>query len=354
MASALTYEQLESAFRQRRFEPFYLFFGEERFLIDELQRILLENALQVHERDFNLDIVYGAEAEGTDVVSLCMGYPMMADRRVVIVRDFDKLKQNRLFQNYADQPNPAAVVVLVCSGKPNFSQHPYRALRKAGTVVEFKPLTEARLGSWIQQRVKDLGFTIEPQAVQMLTDFVGRDLRRATSEIEKLITYAGDRKKLTLDDVIRASGQTREFNVFELQKAVGAGNYRSSVRIMNRMLQHASNPKGEALMIVTVLASYFVKLWKLAGCRQRGVSEREMASEAGISPFFVKEYLAGLATFSQSALADAFASLMAADYELKGGSTRDDQLVLALLLRSLAPAGQSAPRGGLRTGIAVS
>jgi DNA polymerase III subunit delta len=346
----MTFEQLASAFRKRQFEPLYLLYGEERFLIEEAQRVLLEHALQPHEKDFNLDIVYGAEADAQDVLSLCTGYPMMAERRVVLVRDFDKLKNNRLFQSYAQSPNPSAVVMLVCTGKPNMAQHPYRALREAGAAIEMKPLNETKLAGWIEERASGYGYRIEHGAVQMLIENVGRDLKAGVGELEKLITYVGERREIVQEDVIRASGRTREYNVFELQKAVGEMRYADASRIAGRMLQQASNPTGEALMIVTVLSGYFVKLWKLTALKAKGASEREMASGIGVPPYYLKEYLFGLKRHGPDAIAGAFVPLLAADFELKGGSTRDERLVLALLLRSLIPASGSGKQHTVRTG----
>ncbi len=336
--TGLTYEQLDTAFRHRNFKPLYFLYGEETFLMDELQQVLIEHALAPHERDFNLDLVYGAEAEARAVLGLCGAFPMMAERRVVVVRGFEQLKENRVFTTYAKSPNPSAVVLLLCMGKPNLSAHPYRALKQHAAWGEFKKFYDKQIPGWIQRRIKTLGYEIEPPAVQMLADYVGAHLHAAASEIDKLITYAGERQRLTADDVVRASGQTREFNVFELQRAIGEGRYTDTQRIAERMLGQASNPRGEALMIVSVLAGYFTKLWKLSVCQAQRIPEREMAQRVGISPFFIKEYLFSLQRFPLRALEQAFAALLAADYELKGGSRRDERLVLTLLVRRLAPA----------------
>ncbi|ARA93561.1 DNA polymerase III subunit delta [Rhodothermaceae bacterium RA] len=330
-----TFEQLETAFRHRNFKPLYFFYGDEGFLMDELQQLLIEQALAPHERDFNLDLVYGAEAEASQVLALCAGYPLMAERRVVIVRDFDKLRQNRLFTHYAERPNPSAIVLLVCNGKPNLSTHPYRALKDRAVWAEFKPLYDNQMPGWIQQRVQRLGYRIEPAAVQMLADYVGTDLRTAVAEIDKLITYVGDRTRIMGEDVVHASGQTREFNVFELQRAIGEGRYADALRITERLLQQASNARGEALMIVSVLTGYFTRLWKLTACQARRMSDREMARHVGISPYFIKEYLVSLKRFRPGSIERAFAALLAADFELKGGASRDERLVLLLMLRKI-------------------
>jgi DNA polymerase-3 subunit delta len=334
-ARQTSYDDLTAAFAHKNFAPFYLLYGPEQFFIDRLQALLLETALEPHERDFNLDIVYGAEADAKAVLGICMSYPLMAERRVVVVRDFNKLSDNKLFQAYAENPNPAAVVLFLCSGKVNTNAHPYRALKKHGIAAEFKALYPRQVPGWVDRLAADKGLKIEPRAVQMLSDFVGSDLRTVAAELEKLAAYAGDRETITSDDVVQASGQTRDVNVFELQRAVGEFRHNDTITIAERLLQQSSNTKGESTMIVAVLTSYFMKLWQLSEYQKQRISEKEMAGGIGVSPFFLKEYLSSLRRFDEIAIRKAFSSLLTADYELKGGSDRSDRLILNLMFRRL-------------------
>ncbi len=333
--SAHTYRQLETAFEHGNFQPLYLLYGDEHFLIDSLQATLMERALGPGERDFNLDIIYGAEADVREVLAVCASYPVMAPRRVVIVRDFERLKDNRLFTSYAKQPNPTAIVALVCRTRPNLSMHPYRALKENAVAAEIKPLPATKVAGWISDRVRSRGITITPRACEMLADFVGTDLQTGAAEIEKLTSFVGDRKKIVEDDVIQASGQTREFNVFELQRAVGQCDYERSMVILERLLQQTSNVRGEAIRIVTILGAFVTKLWKLTICQRRRLGEKQIAARIGVSPYFIKEYLQSVKNFSQSSLERGISALTAADYELKGGAPRSERLILQLVLGTL-------------------
>ncbi len=335
----VTFKQLDTAFSHGNFDPLYLLYGEETFLIDALQQRLIDCALGPGERDFNLDIIYGAEADARQALTTCASFPVMAPRRVVIIRDFEKMKDNRLFKAYAEQPNPTAVVALVCRSKPNLSAHPYRALKEKAVAAEIKPLSAARVPGWIVDRVKASGLEISPRACEMLADFVGTDLQTAAAEIDKLTSYIGDRKTIEEIDVIRASGQTREYNVFELQKAVGGCDYTRSMIIMERLLQQTSNVRGECIRIVTILSSYFTKLWKLTICQGRRLGEKEIASRIGVSPYFIKEYIHNAKNFDQGSLEGCLTSLLAADYELKGGAQRSEHMVMQLLVGKLTDRG---------------
>jgi DNA polymerase-3 subunit delta len=331
-----TYEQLATAFSHGQFAPLYLLYGEERYFVDRLQALLLEKAVAPHERDFNLDILYGRETDAASALAACASYPMMAERRAVVIRDFDALEDNERFKAYAEQPNPTAVVLLVAGEKVNMGHHPYRAIGEHGVVGQFKRLYEREIPRWLEQDVTARGLRIRPEAVRMLAEYVGTNLQQAATEIDKLAAFVGERTTIEADDVVYASGQTREYNVFELQNAVSERRYPDAMRIAERLLQQASNGRGEALMIVGVLTSFFTKLWLLTWCQAKGLSEKAMTSRIGVPPYYLKEYLNSLRRFDQSAIASAFSTLVAADYELKGGSSRDERLILGLLLRRLA------------------
>jgi DNA polymerase III subunit delta len=337
MATAVSFESLATAFRHRNFQPLYFFYGEESLLMDELQALLVEHALQEHERPFNLDVVHGPEADVRAVLAACASYPVMAERRVVIVRGFDRLAENRSFTSYAERPNPHAVVMLICSGKPNLSAHPYRALREHGVACEFKPLSQRQMPGWIDQRVRMHGYRIESGAAQMLSEQLGAGLQLADTEIEKLIAFAGERTTITESDVLHAGGQTRELNVFELQRALGQADRARALTIADRMIRQASNRRGEALMMVSVLAGYFTRLWKLSVCLGSRVAEKEMAGQIGVPPFAVAEYVLGFRKLGIESVRRGLEALLAADFELKGGSTRNEQLVLALVIERILP-----------------
>jgi DNA polymerase-3 subunit delta len=316
-----SYDDLATAFRHQNFDPLYFFFGEESFPIDKLQELLIEHALPAHQHDFNLDVVYGSDTEASAVLGVCQGFPAGAPHRVVVVREFEKLENNRQFKTYAAQPNPNAVVLLACTTKPNLSAHPYRALKKHATWSQFDSPYDNEM----------------PRAVQMLADYVGTDLQRAAREIEKLITFAGERTRLTAEDVLSASGQTRAFNVFELQAALGEGRHADAQRIADRILQQAANQRGEAIMMVAVLNGYFDKLWKLQKPGALRKNKYDLAGYIGVSPYFVQEYKQAAQRYNKSALSEAYSALLAADYELKGGAPREASVVVTLLLRRLLP-----------------
>lgn len=334
-STALTYEQLDTSVRSGRVAPLYFFFGEEMYLMEEAQRLLSATVLQDHERDFNYDLVYGPEAEGAPVLALCNAYPMMAERRLVIVRDFEKLKSNVLFTAYAERPNPHAVVVLVCRTKPNLTQHPYRALKDKATTVEFKAYKVPEAVRWVVQACAQSGIKMTPEAASLLVELSGTDLQILAAEVEKLTTRAERTRVIGREDVLAAGGHSREFNVFELQNAIGQRNFKEALRITEALLTHASHAAGEALKILGLVTSYFTKLLKLHYGLALKVPQAQLARDTGIPPYFVKDYEQQLRRFSEAQLHTSLSVLLAADYELKGGSSRSPHVIMTLVIRKL-------------------
>jgi DNA polymerase-3 subunit delta len=329
-----TYDRYLAAFKNKAFKPVYYFHGPEQYLIYRLQEALVASALEEHERDFNLTIVYGAEADGKAVVSECASFPMMAERRVVLIREFEKMANNELLVGYAKNPNPSSVVMISSSGKGN--QNPYKAMASAAESAKFDTLSDHQLTGWITREIEARGWKLKPGAAQMLSQLVGSDLRTLAAEMDKLVSFVGTRTDIVADDVLEVAGHSREFNVFELQRKVSDWKFKESARIMEQMLQVSSSAKGMSILTVSVLSSYFNKLSRLAGFKAKGVPSGQLADNIGVPPYYLKEYEAALSRFPSRGLEEAFGALLAADSELKGGSERDDRLILTLLLRRLS------------------
>ena len=334
-STGASHDDLATAFRHGRFAPLYFFYGEEGFLIDELQALAIQHAIEPATRDFNLDVVFGPEAHAPAVLAQCAQFPMMAARRLVVVRGFEKLDGNALFKDYAERPNPSATVVLICTGKPNLSAHPYRALKQHAVWAEFPAYKDRQIPGFVEARFKKARVEAESGAAAMLAELAGTDLRTVSNEVDKLVTFVGDRKRVTRDDVVQAAGHSRDENPFELQNALAAGDVPRALAIADALLTRASNGRGEAIKLVALLAAYVLKLWRLSGCLNQNTPEAQLAGQIGVPPFVVPEYVRAARRFGYVGLRRAL-DLLAADMELKGGSRRDERLILLLALRRVA------------------
>ncbi len=321
----LTYDDLQAAITKKSFSPVYLFYGEEDFLIEEATETVLDAALTIDERGFNLDIMYGNEADARDIVSHASSFPMMAERRVVVVRDADKLGQLEILASYCEEPLPSTCLILACT-KPDFRRKPFSTLKKTAFVIEFKPLWENQIASWISRRVKKDKREITSDAVTMLAAYVGTSLREIVNELEKLYIFLGEKKSITVDDVTAVVGVSKEFTVFELQWALGAKQTQRATEILEHMLDQGEQP----VMMVAVLTKFFQTLMKLQDLKRRGVTGSQQFVQAGVFSFGEK-YLQASNRFTARELEDIFLALSEVDEKLKSTST-DPRLLIQMFV----------------------
>jgi DNA polymerase-3 subunit delta len=255
---------------------------------------------------------------------------MMGERRVVIVRDADKfgVKDLEILEAFVQNPSPSNCLVLTGT-KPDLRRKPFASLKKSGRAFESKPLYENQVPSWLEQRVRKQGRELSPEGATLLAAYVGSSLRELQNELDKLYLFAGEGRLITGDDVAALVGKSKEYTVFELQKAVGARDVRRSFTIAERMLELGEG----APFIIVMLTSYFTTLWKLHELRRKGAGSRELASEAKVNPYFLKEYAEALDRYSADDVESAFVLLAGADEQIKTTATDPLLVVESLLVR---------------------
>jgi len=328
--SGPTYAELEAELKSGKVLPVYLLYGEEDFLVDQALGGILDAALGGGDRGFNLDVMRGGDDDARDIIARASSFPMMADRRVVVVRDADKMsgREPEFVASYVDHPLSSTCLVLVAT-KPDFRKKPFSTLRKAGGAVEFKRLYDNQVSSWITDRLRQAGRRIEPEAAKLLAAYAGTSLREVNNELDKLSILAGDQKEITEDDVSAVVGMSREFSIFELQRALGRRQTARAVSIIDRMLG-----AGERVpAIIASLTTYFVTLWKLHDMRRRGVSPGDQAAVARVNPFFMKEYIEALEATTAADCERAFLHLAQVDEVTKSSSMDTRQVMLTMVIR---------------------
>ncbi|MCX6133379.1 MAG: DNA polymerase III subunit delta [Ignavibacteriales bacterium] len=329
----MTYAEFLQSFKSDHFAPIYLFHGEEDLLIDEGIQLIVSKALDEGTKGFNLDVVYGSKAEAKDVVAHATSFPMMSAKRVVVVKEFEKLATTEIAKEivsaYVNNPLESTVLVLV-SIAPDFRKKPFTDLKKRAEVIECKPLYDNQVPAWIAERIKRQGREANAEACRLMQAYVGNSLRSLQNEIDKLFVFIGDRKKVNVEDIAAVVGATKGYTIFELQNAIGRKDAKESIRILERMLEAGQAP----LMIIVMLTRFFTQLWKLSDMKARRMGEQEIAREIGVPPYYVKQYIEFRSNFDVDQIEQNFKALLEADTVMKSTS-RDPHLVLDLLVLSL-------------------
>lgn len=325
--------QFTAALRETAVAPVYFLYGVEDFLAEEATGAIIQSALRESDREFNLDLFRAGETDIREIMAIASSFPMMADRRVVVVRELEKLgsKDLEALQLYLEDPSPSTTLVLV-GGKVDTRKRPFAGMKRKWPTLECKTPYESELPSWVEGRARQAGRTISSDASRLLVAYVGASLRGLQSELEKLFTYMGDKRSISAEDVGSVVGFSREFSVFELQRAIGSRNHQRAAEILERMLE-----MGQTVpFILVMLTSYFSSLWKVHTLRSQGLSQSDMAAELQTSPYRVKELAGALKQFSLQEIEQAFCFLASADLEVKSTAADPRQVMHPLLARLLS------------------
>ena len=325
----LEYESLLTRIEHRHFDPIYLFHGEEEFLADEALKMIINNALNETSRGFDLDVLYGPDSNARTVISFASSFPIMGERRIVVVRDFDHLPSKELIELYAKLPSETTSLILLAP-KPDLRTKLYLVLKKSARWVECRPRRDYHIPGWIATRIKKKGRAITPEACRLIQLYVGNSLRDIDNEIEKLFIFVGEKKEIDEDDVSEVVGISRQYNIFQLQKAIGRREAGQSFEILERMMQAGESP----VKLIAQLTRFFINLYRIHVLRGRRVGDRQIADAIRTNPNFIHEDLANADRHPLEHVEQCFTHLVEADEKLKSISV-DKKLIMSLLMYKL-------------------
>ena len=320
----MEYQKILAELKNKRYGTVYFLEGEEPYYIDVVSDYILENVLTESEKSFNQTLLYGKDITLDTILTAARRYPMMAERQVVVVREAQNIKDIDELASYVEKPAPSTVLVICYKYKSlDKRKKLYKAIQKNGIYLESKTLYESQIPGWITDYLKTKRLGIEPKAVQMITDHVGNNLQRIVNELDKVIFSAIPGTSITVDDVERNIGISKEYNAFEFQKALGGKDLYKANRIVNYLIHNEkSNPMP---MLVGILVSYFRKILTYHAIENKN-NPGEVAQKLGISPYFVNDYLTAARNFPLQKAVLAVSLLREYDLRSKGarGGTADN------------------------------
>lgn len=309
--------------------PLYYLYGEEGYLVERAAKAAVELLVQPDMRDFNLDLYYGAEAQGTEIVAAAQTLPMFARQRVVLVRMADKLSAASLdaLIPYVLDPSPSTCLIMqgekIDSRKKFFTEW-----KKKGQLVEYKKLYENQLLPFIRNEVIRLGKKIDPAAAEMLLFLSGNNLKELVSQIEKVSLHAGKSEKIAVSDVKAVVSDTRIDSVFELANSLGERNVEKALRSLLSLLEEGEAP----LLLLAVLTRHFRQIWKVRELLEKKVPQSEIGTKAGVNPYFLQGIIRQARNYDIPSLRKAFESFFQLDLALKSTGTKPGILMERLVM----------------------
>ncbi|MBD0824534.1 DNA polymerase III subunit delta [Aestuariibaculum marinum] len=309
-------KQLVTDIKNGNLKPIYFLMGEEPYYIDRISDFIEENVLAEEERGFNQMVLYGRDITIDDIVSNAKRYPMMAEYQVVIVKEAQDLSRTiEKLVDYAKNPQPSTVLVINYKYKTIDKRKTlYKTLKTTGVIYESKKLYENQVADWIRRVLASQKYSIEPKAAQMLVEFLGTDLSKINNELEKLKIILPNGSQITPEHIEENIGISKDFNNFELRKAIGERDVMKAHRIVKYF---ADNPKDNPMVVtVSLLFNFFSQLLHYHGLKDK--SPRNVASALKINPYFVNEYVAAARNYPMRQVSRVVATLRDFDVKSKG------------------------------------
>ncbi|UJP64286.1 DNA polymerase III subunit delta [Mongoliitalea daihaiensis] len=322
-----------------KFAPIYFLQGDEPFFIDQISDFIEKNALQEHEKGFNQMVMYGKDVAMPAILSNAKRFPMMADRQVVIVKEaqnipgLGKEEVDNLLIHYIQNPLPSTILVFAHKYKSLDGRKALaKELDKKAVFVKTEKLKEHTLPSWIEGYIRSQGHQIDGPTASFLADSIGNNLEVLANEVGKMIINFTEPTKITKEHIQKYIGINKDYNAFELTKAMGFKDVDKANKIIHYFSQ---NPKNHPVIpIISVIFGYFSKLSLVHYNKSSG--DNELAKLIGAHPYFVKEYRIAAKNYQLGKVIDSFSYIREADLRSKGvdsGSISGSEILRELVFK---------------------
>ena len=311
----MTFEEILGNLQKKIYHPIYFLMGEETYFIDKISDYIADNVLTEAEKGFNQTILYGKDLEPHTIMANARRFPMMANHQVIIVREAQNIKKIEELESYARNPLKSTILVINYKYKTLDKRKTFpKLLDQKGVLFEAKKIYDNQLPAWITSYLKNQQYSIAPQAAAMIAEYLGADLSKVANELDKLIISLPVGTQITPDHIEKNIGISKEFNVFELQNALGERDLLRANRIVNYF---GANPSSNPIpVVISSLFSYFTKILNYHFLEDK--SQNNVASALQVHPFFVKTYVAAAKNYNIRKLVEIISILREFDMKSKG------------------------------------
>jgi DNA polymerase-3 subunit delta len=332
-------EEVIKDLKSGKYAPVYFLQGEEPFFIDRISDYIEKNAIAEHEKGFNQVLMYGKEAPMNVILSNARRFPMMADRQVVIVKEaqnipnLGKEEGDALLMNYLQNPLPSTILVFAHKYKKLDGRKPLsKELDKKAILVNSEKLRDYQLPAWVENYVKSQGHLIDPPTAAFLADSIGNNLEVIANETAKIFINFTEQVTVTKDLVQKYVGINKEYNNFELLKAIGFKDIIKANRIIHYFAQ---NPKNNPLIpLIALMYNFFAKIALVHANHRMG--DTELAKITGVNVYFLKEYKTAAKNYQLGKVIDCFTYIHEADLFSKGvdsGGRSDAEILREMVFK---------------------
>jgi len=312
------YEDIIKEIKAKIYRPIYFLCGDEPYYIDVISDFFEKKFLAESDRDFNQTVMYGRDVDARDIITAAKRFPMMSDKQIVIVKEAQSAPSLDLLQSYIQDPMPSTILVICYKHKKLDKRKAVGKLFSTSKNVAFlesKKLYDNQLPVWLSKYAKSKSHDMEPKAVALMCESIGNDLCRIHNEMDKLFMNVSKGENITSVHVEKYIGISKDYNVFELNNAVGLRDISKINKIVNYF--EANSKDASLIYVISMLYVYFTALLAYTFVKDKN-DKSSLAKAMGVSPFFLKDYVAATRIYTPAKVVDNIAILREFDLKAKG------------------------------------
>ena len=316
----MNYKEIVTSIRTNNIHPVYFLMGDEYYYIDKLLKEFAKNLLSKDQQELNLITFYAKETTIEKVISEAKQFPFGSKKKVVIVKEGQQLKNIELLDKYLQNPQLSTVLIISYKGKSIDKRKSFgKNLAKKCIVFESNKMYNDKIPSWISNYVLSKGYTIETKATIVLAEYLGSSLSKITNEIKKIMLVIDKKEEITTKIIERYVGISKDYNVFELQNALGKKDVIKANQIINHFSENTKN--HHIIPILSALFLFFQKIFIYHSLNSK--DSKSIANALKVNPFFIGQYQAAAKNYSKNQLLLIFNFLKVYDLKSKGVSNKN-------------------------------
>ena len=317
--------------KRGNFLPVYFFFGEDSFSIDTSVSELNAALKPFLTSDFDKETFYADEKPLSEVIDFALVFPFGSEKKFIIYKEFEKARDKKSLQSYIESPAEFTVLLIIHNGSiQNADTVLYRTLLEKNFIYEAKELKGNNLINWLVDYCEVNKKTLNFENAQMIVDIVGENRSMLEAQLDKIITFIGDKVEITLEDIRALSSSLKEYSIFDLEDAIGKKDKARALKLAFNLLEKGKEPT----FIIHMLTRYFTGLARVNEMTELKINDYAAARIVGTHPYYYRDYKQARRAYSDRDIFQASRALLKADLAIKTTSA-DKKSVVSVLISEM-------------------
>jgi DNA polymerase-3 subunit delta len=317
--------------KKRKFKPVYYFFGEDSYNLSHTLHTLEEAFTPLLLSEFDKETIYSEDRSINVILGIATAFPFGSDKKLIIVKEAEKIKDKKPLKDYASSPADFTVLAFFHNGSiTNLVTEPFKTLEANEFLYEAKELKGKNLIDWLISQAEEKEKKLSEENAQVLVDIVGENRNMLEDQLEKICIFLNEKQEISLESIQQVSSELKQFNIFDLQNAIGVKDKSKSLAVAYNLLDNGAEPT----FIISMLTRYFTGLAKITELQSKNTPVQEAARIVGTHHFYYPQYVKARNLFSDGKLVEVFRALLKADVSIKT-TTADEKTIITLLVAEI-------------------